>query len=94
MKNELIAANQQQAFGIVVLLVVLVISPLIIFLVWCLPQPPLSWSSLTLFSFIFLVLMLLHLSPDILSCPHPSSIFLVCPPPDPDPSLSVEFLHR
>ena len=32
-KSELVAANQQQAFGIVVLLVVLVISPLIIFLV-------------------------------------------------------------
>lgn len=32
-KNELIAANQQQAFGIAVLLLVLVISPVIIFLV-------------------------------------------------------------
>ena len=33
MKNELYAANQQQAFGIAVLLLVLVISPVIIFLV-------------------------------------------------------------
>ena len=33
MKNELSAANQQQAFGIAVLLLVLVISPVIIFLV-------------------------------------------------------------
>ena len=32
-KNELYAANQQQAFGIAVLLLVLVISPVIIFLV-------------------------------------------------------------
>ena len=33
MKTELSAANQQQAFGIAVLLLVLVISPVIIFLV-------------------------------------------------------------
>ena len=32
-KNELSAANQQQAFGIAVLLLVLIISPVIIFLV-------------------------------------------------------------
>ena len=32
-KNELSAANQQQAFGITILLLVLIISPVIIFLV-------------------------------------------------------------
>ena len=43
MKNELSAANQQQAFGIAVLLLVLVISPVIIFLVGI----PLVWSFIT-----------------------------------------------
>ena len=33
MKSELSAANQQQAFGITILLLVLIISPVIIFLV-------------------------------------------------------------